>query len=78
MLEEGSGPLGLCPMRGVAEVNKGTTICLAHSGPRPVEVALDQVVALTEWVSESEGMELRDDSTEPDGVNSWYDARRST
>ena len=46
MLEEGSGPLGLCPMREVAEVNRDTTIWLANSGPRPVEVALNQVVAL--------------------------------
>ena len=57
MLEEGPSPLGLCPVRGVAEVNKDTTIWLANSGPRPMEVAPDQVVALAEWVSESEGME---------------------
>ena len=30
MLEEGPGPLGLCPVRGVAEVNQDTTIWLAN------------------------------------------------
>ena len=33
-----------------------------------MEVALDQVVALVERVSESEGMEQRDDSTDTDEV----------
>ena len=69
MLKEGPGPLGLCPVRGVAEVNQDTMIWLANSGPRPVEVAPDQVVALAERVSESEGMEQRDDSTNTVEVN---------
>ena len=68
MLEEGPGPLGLCPMRGVADVNWDTTIWLDNSGPRPVEVAPDQVVALAERVSESEGMENGDDGANMDEV----------
>ena len=32
MLEEGPGPLGLCPVRGVAEVNQDTTILAGHFG----------------------------------------------
>ena len=56
-------------MRGVAEVNQDTTIWLANSGSRPVEIAQDQVVAMAERVSESEGMEQRDDSTDTDEVN---------
>ena len=62
MLKEGPSQLGLCPVRGVAEVNRDT-----NSGPRPVEVALDQVVALAERVSESEGMENGDDAADPGG-----------
>ena len=34
-----------------------------------MEVAPNQVVALAERVSESEGMEQRDDSTDTDAVN---------
>ena len=69
ILEEGPGPLGMCPMRGVAEVNQDTTIWLANSGSRPAAEAQYQVVALAERVSESEGMEQRDDSTDTDEVN---------
>ena len=68
MLEEGPRPLGRCPVRGVAKVNQDTTIWLANSGPRSVEVAPDQVVTLVERVSESEGIEQRDDSTDTDEV----------
>ena len=56
MLEEGPGPLGLCPVRGVAKVNQDTTIWLANSGPGPMEVTPDQVGAMAERVSESERM----------------------
>ena len=68
ILEEGPSLLGLCPVRRVAEVNQDTTFWLANSGPRPVEVAPDQVVALAERVSESEGMENGDDAADTDKV----------
>ena len=57
------------PVRADAKMNQDTTIWLANSGPQPVEVAPDQVVALAEWVSESEGMEQRDDGADTDKVN---------
>ena len=73
MLELGPGPLGLCPVQGVAEVNQETRIWLANSGLQPIEVSEGQVVALAERVSESEGQAHGDDKAKWMRLTRWYD-----
>ena len=43
VLESGPGPLGLCPVRGVAEINQETKVWLVNPGPHPIEVSEGQV-----------------------------------
>ena len=57
MVEIGPGPLGLCPVQGVAEVDRDTKIWLANLGSQPVEIEGEQVVAMAERVSETGGMD---------------------
>ena len=46
MVEAGPSPLGLCPVRGVAEVDQDTKIWLAKLGSQPVEIEGEQDVAM--------------------------------
>ena len=68
MVEAGPGPLGLCPVRGVAEVDRDTKICLVNLGSQPVEIEGEQVVTMAERVSETAW-----DGTTP----GWYNAHLS-
>ena len=38
MIEAGPGPLGLCPVRGVVEVDQDSRIWLANPGPQPIRI----------------------------------------
>ena len=45
MIEMGPGPLGLCPVRRVVEVEKDSSIWLANTGTQPVRIEPNEVVA---------------------------------
>ena len=69
MLEAGPGLLGLCPVRGITEINQETKGWLVNSGLRPIEVAEGQVVALAERVAEVGIPEHGDDKLDTNEVN---------
>ena len=48
MVDQGPGPLGLCPVRGKVEVEQASNICLANPGSQPIQLDGDEVVALAE------------------------------
>ena len=50
MIEPGPGPLGLCPVRGVVEVEQDSSIWLANTGTQPIHIEQDEVVAMAECV----------------------------
>ena len=50
MIELGPGPLGLCPVRGVVEVEKDSSIWLANTGMQPIRIEQNEVVAMAECV----------------------------
>ena len=48
MIEPGPGPLGLCPVRGIVEVEQDSSIWLANTGTQPIHIEKDEVVVLAE------------------------------
>ena len=48
MIEMGPEPLGLCPLRGVVEVEKDSSIWLANTGIQPIRIEQNEVVAMAE------------------------------
>ena len=50
MVDQGPGPLGLCPVRGIVEVEQDSNIWLANTGSQPIQKDKDEVVALAECV----------------------------
>ena len=42
----GPGPLGLCPVRGVVKVEQDSRIWLANTGPQPIRIEENEVVAM--------------------------------
>ena len=50
MIEPGPGPLGLCPVRGIVEVEQDSSIWLANTGTQPIHIEKDEVVAMAECV----------------------------
>ena len=46
MVDQGPGPLGLCPVRGIVEVEQDSNIWLANRGSQPIQIDKDEVVAL--------------------------------
>ena len=46
MIEMGPGPLGLCPVRGVVEVEKYISISLANTGTQLIRIEQNEVVAM--------------------------------
>ena len=40
MIDPGPGPLGLCPVRGIVEVEQDSSIWLANTGSQPIQIAL--------------------------------------
>ena len=55
MIKAGPGPLGLCPMQGVVEVDQDSGIWLANTGPQPIRIEENEVVAMAECVTEGLG-----------------------
>ena len=50
MADQGPGLLGLCPVRGIVEVEQASNIWLANPGSQPIQLDGDEVVALAECV----------------------------
>ena len=67
MIEMGPGPLGLCPVQGVVEVEKDSSIWLAKTEPQQIRIEQNEVVAMAKCVmagpgaSPGEGQDHRDE-----------------
>ena len=59
MIEMGPGPLGLCPVQGVVEVEKDSSIWLANTGTQPIHIEQNEVVAMAECVMAGPGTNPR-------------------
>ena len=71
MIEMGPGPLGLCPVRGVVEVEKDSSISLANTGTQPIHIEQNEVIAMAECVLAGPGTNpgnARDDRDEVNGL----------
>ena len=55
MIETGPGPLGLCPVRGVVKVEQDNRIRLANTGPQPIRIVENEVVAMAECITAGPG-----------------------
>ena len=55
MVDRGPGPLRLCPVRGIVEVEQASNIWLANPGSQPIQLDGDEVVALAECVLAEHG-----------------------
>ena len=69
MVDRGPGPLGLCPVRGIVEVEQASNIWLANPGSRPIQLDGDEVVALAECVLAGPGASAGNDRDIGDEVN---------
>ena len=69
MIEPGPGPLGLCPVRGIVEVEQDSSIWLANTGTQPIHIEKDEVVALAECVLAEPGASSGKDRDDRDKVN---------
>ena len=69
MIELGPGPLGLCPVRGIVEVEQDSSIWLANSGTQPIHIEKDEVVAIAECVLAEPGASSGNDRDDRDEVN---------
>ena len=69
MVDRGPGPLGLCPVRGIVEVEQASNIWLANPGSRPIQLDGDEVVALAECVLARPGASAGSDRDIGDEVN---------
>ena len=69
MIEMGPGPLGLCPVRGVVEVEQDSRIWLANTGAQPIRIEQNEVVAMAECVTAGPGASPGDGQNDGDGVN---------
>ena len=69
MNEMGPGPLGLCPVRGVFEVEKDIRIWLANTGMQPIRIEQNKVVAMAECVTAGPGASPGDGQNDGDEVN---------
>ena len=69
MVDRGPGPLGLCPVRGIVEVEQASNIWLANPGSRPIQLDGDEVVALAECVLAGPGASAGSDRDIGDEVN---------
>ena len=71
MIEMGPGPLGLCPVRGVVEVEKDSSIWFANTRTQPICIEQNEVVAMAECVMAGPGTNPgngRDDRDELNGL----------
>ena len=69
MVDQGQGPLGLCPVRGIVEVEQDSNIWLANTGSQPIQIDKDEVVALAECVQAEPGASAGSDRDVGDEVN---------
>ena len=69
MIDPGPGPLGLCPVRGIVEVEQDSSIWLANTGPQPIQIEKDEVVAMAECVLAEPGASSGNDRDDGDEVN---------
>ena len=69
MIEMEPGPLGLCPVRGVVEVEKDSSILLANTGTQPVTIEPNEVVAMAECVTAGPGASPGNSQNDRDEVN---------
>ena len=69
MIEAGPGPLGLCQVRGVVKVEYDSRIWLANTGPQPIRIEENEVVAMAECVTAGPGAGPGDDQNDADEVN---------
>ena len=69
MIDPGPGPLGLCPVRGIVEVEQDSSIWLANTGAQPIQINKDEVVAMAECVLAEPGASSGNDRDDGDEVN---------
>ena len=69
MIDPGPGPLGLCPVRGIVEVEQDSSIWLANTGMQPIHIEKDEVVAMAESVLAEPGASSENDQDDTDEVN---------
>ena len=69
MVDQGPGPLGLCPVRGIVEVEQDSNIWLANTGSQPIQIDKDEVVAMAECVLAEPGASAGSDRDVGDEVN---------
>ena len=69
MIDPGPGPLGLCPVRGIVEVEQDSSIWLANTGSQPIQIDMDEVVAMAECVLAEPGASAGNDRGDGDEVN---------
>ena len=70
MVDQRPGPLGLCPVRGIFEVEQDSNIWLANTGTQPIQIDKDEVVALAECVLAEPGASAGSDRDVGDEVRS--------
>ena len=69
MIDPGPGPLGLCLVRGIVEVEQDSNIWLANTGSQPIQIDKDEVVAMAECVLAEPGASAGNDRCNGDEVN---------
>ena len=69
MIETGPGPLGLCPVRGVVEVEQDSRIWLANTGPQPITIEENEILAMAKCVTERPGTSPGDNPNNGDEVS---------
>ena len=69
MIKMGPGPLGLCPVPGVVEVEKDSSIWLANTGTQPILIEQNEVVAMAECVMAGPGASQGNGQDDRDEVN---------
>ena len=61
MIDPGPGPLGLCLVRGIVEVEQDSNIWLANTGSQSIQIDKDEVVAMAECVLAEPGASTGND-----------------
>ena len=69
IIEPGPGQLGLCPVRGIVEVEQDSSIWLANTGVQPIHIEQDEVVAMAECFLAEPGASSGNDRDDRDEVN---------
>ena len=69
MIDPGPGPLGLCPVRGIVEVEQDSNIWLANTRSQPIQIDKDEVVAMAECVLAEPRASAGNDRGNGDEVN---------